>query len=271
MCRLLGYVSTRPTAVTDVLGPEGFDTFTALTAVHCDGWGMAWHDPTDGATQATSSPDSAADDSRYRELADQALGPAGLVHLRWATGGLPVSPENTHPFVDGEYAFAHNGHVAPIDQLERLLTPESCAKLAGDTDSERYFRLLLQCIEEQGDEVAGVTRALEILMAEFPNASLNALLLGSRRMFAVHVNSRANSPVKALREMFESDEAMPAEHSTAYFAMNYRVTDDAVHVISSGLDEEGWDRVPADMAVAVDLRSREITQLHLVSVGVRSS
>lgn len=207
----------------------------------------------------------------YRELAGQPLGAAGLVHLRWATGGLPVSSENTHPFVDGEHAFAHNGHVAPIEQLDDLLTPESRAKLAGSTDSERYFRLVMQRIDEHADEVVGVTRALETLMNQFPNASLNALLLTPTRLFAIHVNSRAASPAKALREVFESEDAMPAQHATAYFAMNYRITEDAVHVISSGLDEEGWNRVPADMAVAIDLATREITELPLLSVGVSST
>lgn len=266
MCRLLGYVADRPTSVTEVLGPEGFADFTSLAAVHGDGWGMAWHDPgaeaDDEPTRCASSPHSAALDPAYADLAAQPLGSAGLVHLRWATGGLPVAAENTHPFVDGGYAFAHNGHVAPIAHLDALLSDATKAKLVGDTDSERYFRLVLQRIEEHGDEAVGVTKALETLLREFPNASLNALLLTPQRLFAVHINSRADSPRQALRALFESDEAMPARHATEYFAMDYRVTPDAVHVISSGLSEEGWSRVPPDVAVMIDLASREVTRLH---------
>ena len=205
MCRLLGYVTTHPTSVVDVLGREDFDTFTALTEVHGDGWGMAWHRSLDDATEATSSALNASIDPRYAKLADQALGCCGLVHLRWATGGLPVSPENTHPFTSDGYAFAHNGHVAPIDHLEAQLSAASRAKLVGDTDSERYFRLIMQCIDDVDDEPQGVTRALEILVREFPNSSLNALLLTPRRLFAIHINSRVDSPVEALRELFESD------------------------------------------------------------------
>ncbi|MGO1507794.1 MAG: class II glutamine amidotransferase [Microbacteriaceae bacterium] len=267
MCRLLGYVTTHPTSVVDVLGREDFDTFTALTEVHGDGWGMAWHRSLDDATEATSSALNASIDPRYAKLADQALGCCGLVHLRWATGGLPVSPENTHPFTSDGYAFAHNGHVAPIDHLEAQLSAASRAKLVGDTDSERYFRLIMQCIDDVDDEPQGVTRALEILVREFPNSSLNALLLTPRRLFAIHINSRVDSPVEALRELFESDEAMPASHATEYYAMDYRVTDDAVHVISSGVDAEGWTRVPEDTAVMIDLATREITRLHPVPLA----
>lgn len=268
MCRLLGYVTTRPTSIVEVLGEDDFERFTALTQVHGDGWGMAWHRTPEDEIETVSSARNASVDPLYRELAEQQLGCCGLVHLRWATGGLPVSPENTHPFTDAGYAFAHNGHIAPIDHLEAQLSPQSRAKLHGETDSERYFRLIMQCIDEAGgDEGAGVTRALEILVREFPNSSLNALLLTPSRLFAIHINSWVDSPVESLRELFESVEAMPASHATEYYAMDYRITDDAVHVISSGVDAEGWTRVPEDAAVMIDLATREVSRLHPVPLG----
>lgn len=259
MCRLLGYVSTRPIAVVDVLGEEGFDAFTSLAVLHGDGWGMAWHDET--GTHAEVSPRSAIDDERYRRLADRPLGSAGLVHLRWATGGFPVAPENTHPFVDGGYAFAHNGNITPVGELEKLLTGQSRARLSGATDSERYFRLVLQCIEEEGDEAGGVTKALGLLMRQFPNASLNALLLTPARLFAVHINGRAHSPRRALQKLFGSEDRMPIRHATEYYAMDYRVTEDAVHIVSSGLGQEGWTAVPPDAAAMIDLATREVVRL----------
>lgn len=264
MCRLLGYVADRPTSVVEILGEDGLEAFTALTAVHGDGWGMAWHAPGAHETGWASSPESALNDPTYDELVRRPLGRAGLVHLRWASAGLSVAPENTHPFVDDGYAFAHNGHITPVDRLEALLTDVSRALLRGTTDSERYFRFVMQCIAETGDELDGVTRGLGILMREFPESSLNALLLTPAYMFAVHINSRASTP-PALHEMFESEEEMPARHATEYFAMDYRLAPDAVHVISSGLDEEGWTLVPDDTAVRVDLYTREMTQLDLRS------
>ena len=260
MCRLLGYVSTHPMSVLDVLGHEDFESFTSLTAVHGDGWGAAWHDA-DGQIRAVNSTATAILDQTYADLAAEPLSSSGLLHLRWATGGLPVCAENTHPFTDGEYAFAHNGNISPIPRLDALLTPASRAKLGGDTDSERYFHLLLQCIDETGDETEGVSLALEILQREFPDCSLNSLLLTPDALFAVHINSRAESPPHALRRLFESDESMPARHAAEYYAMDYRVTDDAVHVISSGLDAAGWTPMPPDTAVRIDLATRTMTHL----------
>jgi predicted glutamine amidotransferase len=261
VCRLLGYVARRPTSVVDVLGQADFEAFTALTAVHGDGWGMAWQDPDDHAIRIASSPDSAIRDPAYAQLAGQRLGRAGIVHLRWATPGLAVTPENTHPFVADGYAFAHNGHISPVERLERLLTRESHAKLRGDTDSERYFRFVMQCIAERGDDAEGLSESLAVLTGEFPDASLNALMLTPTHVFGVHINSQASAPVKGLRKLFDSEEEIPYRHTDDYFAMDFRLTPDAVHVISSGIDPEGWTPVPEDTAAMVDLASLEVSRL----------
>ncbi len=122
LCRLLGYVSDRPTSAVEGLGATAFQTFTSLSAVHGDGWGMAWRESSEGLTRAATSPMSAAEDPAYSELAGRALGAAGMVHLRWATDGLAVQPTNTHPFSDGTHALAHNGSISPVEALEGLLS-----------------------------------------------------------------------------------------------------------------------------------------------------
>lgn len=263
MCRLFGYVASRPASIVEHLGQDAFDGFTSLTAVHGDGWGMAWHGAGDDRTiHAATSTQSAADDPHYFELAERALGDWGIVHLRWATGGLAVTELNTHPFTDGGYAMAHNGNIAPRSRLEELLAPASRAKLQGDTDSERYFRLVMEHIEASGDERAGVTRAVSILHEEFPDCSLNALLLTPSRLFAVHINSNAAVPMRALNEIFADDDTdVPFGHQSEYYAMSYRVTPDAVYVISSGLDEEGWTAMGADTLVEIDLATRQAVRL----------
>ena len=262
MCRLFGYVASQPASVIDHLGQEGFDVFTSLTAVHSYGWGMAWHGEGDETAHAATSTLSAADDPRYFELAGQPLGERGIVHLRWATGGLAVTEQNTHPFTDGAYAMAHNGNIAPRGRLEELLTPESRDQLRGDTDSERYFRFVMQCIGAADDEPTGVRQAVGALHEEFPDSSLNALLLTPSRLFAVHVNSTAATPMRALNEIFAADDTdVLTGHETEYYEMSYRVTPDAVYVISSGLDEEGWSNMGTDTVVEIDLETRTTARL----------
>jgi predicted glutamine amidotransferase len=121
MCRLFGYVADRPTAVIDGLGVPAYEAFTSLSALHGDGWGMAWRRAADVDPEVVTSPLAAAHDPRYDELAHQALGSAGVVHLRWATDGLAVAVENTHPFAADGYAM----DLAPRRVAERNLTGAS--------------------------------------------------------------------------------------------------------------------------------------------------
>lgn len=261
MCRLFGYVASQPLSVMDLLGRDEFRAFTDLAAVHGDGWGMAWLDPEDHTLRSMTSPASAATDPDYERLAGRQLGCAGIVHLRWATPGLGVTPENTHPFVRDGYAFAHNGHIFPAERLDRLLEPQVRADLRGTTDSERYFRFVLQCIAECGDDERGLRLALGVLTREFPEASLNAFLLTPTHMYGVHINSRASTPLDGLRDLFDSDAEIPHRHTNEYFAMDFRLTPDAVHVISSGIDPQGWTPVPENTAASVDLSTRELRRL----------
>jgi predicted glutamine amidotransferase len=263
VCRLFGYVARQPVSVIDLLGQDEFRAFTALAAVHGDGWGMAWLDPEDQTLRSVTSATSAMRDPTYEQLAAQRLGCAGMVHLRWATPGFQVTSENTHPFVQDGYAFAHNGHIFPAERLEHLLKPAIHAELRGGTDSERYFRFVLQCIAERGDDEQGLRTALGVLTGEFPEASLNAFLLTPTHMFGVHINSRASTPIKGLRRLFASDEEIPHRHTDEYFAMDFRLTRDAVHVISSGLDPQGWTPVPENTAASVDLSTRELRRLDI--------
>lgn len=265
VCRLLGYVASKPVSVVHLLGRDKFDEFTALTAVHGDGWGMAWRHAGDRSLRHETSAVSATSDPKYARMAGEQLGSAGMVHLRWATPGLPVTRDNTHPFVQEGYAFAHNGHIFPVQDLEGLLEPAFKAALVGTTDSERYFRYVMQCITACGDDEQGLRAALDVMVHAFPDASLNALLLTPTHMFAVHVNSRAATPLRGLRGLFASDADIPHRHLNEYFAMDFRLTSDAVIVVSSGIDPQGWTPVPEHTAASVDLVTRQVRRLEIAS------
>jgi len=68
---------------------------------------------------------------------------AGVVHLRWATPGLPVELRNTHPFRYGTQAFAHNGAIYPVERRDEVVSAPWQDRLQGTTDSERYFLAVL--------------------------------------------------------------------------------------------------------------------------------
>lgn len=211
---------------------------------------MAW---TDGEQlRHTTSSRAAAHDERYHELAGEALGDAGIVHLRWATDGLEVAPENTHPFVEQGLALAHNGSIKPLDRLDALLTDTSRRRLHGTTDSERYFRLVLQERAGGRSDVDAVQAAVHRLLEEFDQASLNALVLSPTHLIAVHASRTAPAPLADLEELFPELTSAPLDHVEAYFQMRYRQTDDGVVVTSTGLDQPGWTELAHNSILVID-------------------
>ncbi|EAP99482.1 hypothetical protein JNB_04900 [Janibacter sp. HTCC2649] len=238
------------------LGTELFTEFTSLSQLHADGWGMAWQADSEAIHSATS-PDSAANDPAYRQLADTALAGSGLVHLRWATDGLDVADGNTHPFVRGELALAHNGSIAPISALQALLRPEFAQGLRGDTDSERYFRFVAQCVADAEDVDSGIIDAVTRLHAQFPNSSLNAIILAPHRLAAVHVNALASGPTDDILALYPDASTAPQGHLDRYFTMAMRADEERVLIASSGIRGAGWEPLPDNTILMVDTETLE--------------
>lgn len=261
MCRLLGYVSHPTMAVRDVMPGTDFDQFVELSRLHGDGWGMAW---CEGATvRQARAPTAALHDPDFARLACMPLTDLGLVHLRWATDGLAVQSANTHPFVADGIAMAHNGSIAPIDELTGLLSPASRAALTGTTDSERYFRLVLQSVTAAGDTVTGLRSAVELLARRFPRASLNAMLIDKDRLVAVHASSSAPPPVDDMLARYRDPDRAPVDHRDRYFRLRYRVGNNAVVIASTGLTGTDWRPVPENSLLVVDRRDAAIDQVPL--------
>src|SRR5699024_380554 len=126
MCRLLGVVAHGTRPLTEIV-PDELPLFTALSERHKDGWGVASHPSGTGADGADEpaplvprvrrGTDTARASGAYGDAVAEARGEVIVVHLRRASVGLSLTPENTHPFVEGEVTFSHNGQFDLSDQL----------------------------------------------------------------------------------------------------------------------------------------------------------
>jgi predicted glutamine amidotransferase len=251
MCRLLGYCAKAPVALADLLGEDGLADFTALSALHGDGWGMGWYDGDGDLAEpaVAKSVGAAVAESRYDDLARQSLGPLGLLHLRWATPGLAVQDCNSHPFRYGRHLMAHNGAIHPQDRLGEMLPPEWERQLAGTTDSERYFlHLMGRLAERDGDVIAAIADTTADIGGRFAPNSLNAILLAPGMLYAISWHEPARIP----REQLRLRGVDRAEDIEAYFDLSYTEAAGAVVVASSGWPMPGWTPVPRGHVLAVD-------------------
>jgi len=260
VCRLLGYCSRSQASLAELIGEEGLRDFTALSALHSDGWGMAWYG--DGEPVIRKSLGRADNEPEYDELAHKLLGELGLLHLRWATPGLPVKEVNTHPFRYGSWVLAHNGAIHPQSRLPQLLPPPWEARAGGTTDSERYFLQLMWRLEERGGDVAAaVADTVADIDARFEPNSLNAILLSPGQLAAISWHDPAKVPGEQLRKRGFGDRP---EEVAAYFHLAYRATDEAVVVASSGWSMPGWTPLPRGHLLVTD---RATFQTSVVPIG----
>jgi predicted glutamine amidotransferase len=250
MCRLLGWAARTPVTLADLLGEAELDAFTSLSTKHGDGWGIARRD---GSTVSSyTSPDAACYSRDYEQ---QAHGPAsdlGIVHLRWATLGLPVQQSNTHPFSDDGVAFAHNGSVQPPASLDELLSDAQQAAMRGTTDSERYFRAVLSAAGELPLQHA-LAQVIDRIARTKEFTSLNCLLMTPDTLYAA---TRFNPGA-------EGDEGED------YFHLGYRVTEDAVVVASSGWGAD-WQILANGSLLAVDRVTLETSVVSVDDVLIGS-
>lgn len=201
MCRLLGWAAPTPCSAADLLG-DHLPAFADLSERHADGWGAAFApagvDPVPPEIVKEPVP---ARTSRVFATAMQQPAPAAVVHLRWATPGLPVQPVNTHPFVGGTVAFAHNGEVRDLPGLEALLDADLVGAPVGDTDSERYFLAVLTQLR-RGAAPAEALAVVAAALSDSPATSLNCLLLTPDQLVAVCRHDPALLPPDEVPDYF---------------------------------------------------------------------
>jgi predicted glutamine amidotransferase len=232
MCRLLGWATREPSTLRDLLGEEDLHAFTELSGRHGDGWGVA-RAAGDGV-KVHKRPDTARTSRAFRAWAKTHASDLGMAHLRWATMGLSVGIENTHPFTDGQVALAHNGSVLQLSALDRLVAPPVARLRRGTTDSERYFLALLTRVRAGAEPWEALGETIDEIAENSAFTSLNCLLL---------------TPDELIAACRFDPAARMEDEDPEYYRLRYRVTEDSVVVSSSGWGRDWQELANGDLLV----------------------
>jgi len=153
MCRLYIFRSTEPTKVEctlvhaqNALMAQSLRDQSGLS--HSHGWGLVAFE--NGEPHVERQAWAAYHGEHFSRAAARTYATMVVAHVRRATVGEPRI-ENTHPFVDGSYTFAHNGTVPRFDTVRQPLlaaiASEHRQAIRGKTDSEHLFRYALTLLE----------------------------------------------------------------------------------------------------------------------------
>lgn len=174
MCRLFALHAGPHDVAAEFWLLEAPDSFAAQSEVNADGFGLAALTVGE-ALLLIRNPVRALDDATYGLVARRAKASQFMAHLRYASTGR-VSLQNTHPFVQDNRVFAHNGVIGDLEKIERRIG-DGMAMVAGDTDSERLFALVTICIREAGGDVrVGIRAAVRELAEQYELYSINFVL-----------------------------------------------------------------------------------------------
>jgi predicted glutamine amidotransferase len=238
MCRLLGYVSQEKETFNSVIGSD-FEEFVTLSSVHCDGWGVATIDHDQSVAHVSRAPESAGSSKEFSETIAQSKSDGALLHLRWATAGLPVSENNTHPFAYQDISFIHNGATYPPAALESVIASNLIPLIQGDTDSERYFYFVITKIEELGF-IEGCKAAANYIRSNVDYSSINAMIMNEKEWVIICEHHEDRAPDWAPDD---------------YYELKYKADAQGVVVASTGWNQPGWTVLPNHHMLVIDRAS----------------
>jgi predicted glutamine amidotransferase len=131
----------------------------------------------DGKPGVYKQPMAAWQDQPFATEAHDLTGTTFIAHVRYSSSAA-LDVRNTHPFLQDDRIFAHNGVVEALDVVDARLAELGVSGLVGgETDSERVFALITGGIRRHhGDVVAGIVDAVGWLAETVPIFAVNILL-----------------------------------------------------------------------------------------------
>jgi len=255
MCRLFGFRSSVPSRVHRSLVLER-NSLLVQSREHKDGWGIASYG--DSLTPVVAHGLGAAHaDPEFERVSREVASHAVVAHVRLASVG-PIALQNAHPFVQGRWAFAHNGTLREFEkhqsEVDRRIAPEYRARMRGNTDSERCFWLFLTYLDNavgtRQPTAREVAQALARVMQEMSTLTLNPDLKPSSMNFLV-TDGELMVATRRHRTLYFS--ARPSENLPSTNPLQAGAPLSQLVIASEELSfEDHWQEVAEDSVIGLE-------------------
>jgi predicted glutamine amidotransferase len=241
MCRLFGLTGGPQRVHATFWLLEAPDSLSEQSRREPDGTGLGWFDK-DRRPVISKQPLAAYEDRDFAGEAKSVASHTFVAHVRYASTGA-LTPENTHPFLQRDRLFAHNGVIEDLPRLERELG-DAMSLVAGDTDSERFFALISREVERTGDVSEGIASAARWVAENLPVLALNLVLVSAEELWALRYPDTHELYVLE-RDAGGADGNAPMHHASARRRIKVQSEElagwPAVVVASERMDDDpGW-------------------------------
>ncbi|MCG2826472.1 MAG: class II glutamine amidotransferase [Thermoplasmatales archaeon] len=144
-----------------------------------DGWGVGYVCEDRMLIEKDINP--AYKDKKFKNFFKELQSDIVILNIRKSSVGS-ISLENTSPFKEGKWVFTHNGTITAHTKIEPLIDMNT---VKGETDSEKYFHLLLKYIKEKNNIVQGVEETVNKIFELGDYTSLNFLVTDGEKIYAL--------------------------------------------------------------------------------------
>jgi glutamine amidotransferase len=250
MCRLFGLHADRRVVTATFWLLEAPDNLVEQSKRNPDGTGLGVFEA-DGKPVLDKRPMPAWQDSQFATEAHELTGTTFIAHVRYSSGAA-LEVRNTHPFLQDDRIFAHNGVVTGLDVVDSRLRELGVDDLVqGDTDSERIFALITACIRRRnGDVGTGIVDAVGWLAETVPIFAVNMLLSTATDMWALRYPETHELYLLDRRDVDDRRLRMRSDRITAH--SEHLTSDASVLFASEPMDDDDWQLLTPGELVHVD-------------------
>lgn len=254
MCRLFGLHADKRVVTATFWLLEAPDNLAEQSRHNPDGTGLGVFEA-DGTPVLYKQPMAAWQDREFATEAHELTSTTFIAHVRYSSGSA-LDLRNTHPFLQDDRIFAHNGVVNGLDAIDVRLRDLGVAELVqGDTDSERVFALITACIRRHdGDVSAGIVDAVGWLAQNVPIFAVNMLLSTATGMWALRYPETHELYLLDRRDVEGRQLRMRSDRISAH--SDHLTSDASALFASEPMDDDDWQLLaPGELVhVSADLQ-----------------